>query len=105
MTTTILPSAAHDTQPTTIILTTREFNLLGFADAIITAATELDIDTHIAAAMPVTWRQGLLALDSDHASDQWCGYRLLLSALAQTPGAAQALVDTLACALGGHDGH
>lgn len=69
------------------------------ADSIVTALLELGVDERIEAAMPITWRQAVQHLDSNDPAVQVLGYRLLLTALAETPGGPQALIVGLLAAL------
>ena len=63
------------------------------AQGVLAVAERLGVDALAAAAFPATWQHGASCV---RHGDPMIGYRLLLTALAQTPDAAQALLQGLA---------
>ncbi|HSH76995.1 MAG TPA: hypothetical protein VLA19_00510 [Herpetosiphonaceae bacterium] len=75
---------------------------LEVAAEIINAAAAFGISADVAATMPATWGQGVRLINNP--TTRLLGYTLLLTALAETPGAAQGLIEALILSLRGNPG-
>ena len=73
----------------------RLYNMMKFADSLISTAKVTGLETEIARAAPGCWHTALVMIESRSLQVRLLGYNLALEALLRTPAAVDALVAAL----------